>query len=86
MLALTATDSGARAFAKLGFEPTGYEEIWVREVGGSGTAAPARMVPILPAGREGERTVREKGSAEEVVGEAKMVVRYSDGVQDGGLT
>ena len=88
-LALTATDAGARAFAKLGFGPTGYEEIWVREAGGSGAAALVRTAPILPSGPAGadRGAVREKESDEEVVGEAKMVVRYMDGIPDArGLT
>ncbi|KAL2757299.1 hypothetical protein ACRALDRAFT_2051275 [Sodiomyces alcalophilus JCM 7366] len=57
------SDQGRRCFLKLGFEPTGYEEIWVRTPDG-----PAELV--TPNEKDPTRT-----RLGEVVGRAQMMVK-----------
>ncbi len=73
--ALTATPAGRAVFGRLGFEPTGYEEVFVA---GADTTeqdgGKARMVCIYPAG---SRTPDEIESGGLVINRSEMVVTHS---------
>ncbi|ROT37144.1 hypothetical protein SODALDRAFT_324795 [Sodiomyces alkalinus F11] len=66
--ALTATDQGRRCFLNLGFEPTGYEEVWVRR----SPDGPTELVVFRHGGDEQDQTRTRPG---EVLGRAQMMVK-----------
>ncbi|KAH8660006.1 hypothetical protein BX600DRAFT_513654 [Xylariales sp. PMI_506] len=68
--ALTATAEGARSFQSLGFQPTGYQEIWVQSKQGG-----VELLSIKPGQSAEDACAGLDGST--IIGRASMMVRYS---------
>ncbi|KAK1998026.1 hypothetical protein LX36DRAFT_656949 [Colletotrichum falcatum] len=66
--ALTATPEGRRCFERMGFEPTGYEELWMAD-GRGGVELVAVSADTAPE----QRTATDSAA---VRGHARMVARY----------
>lgn len=67
--ALTATEDGARTFARMGFEPTGYEELWVKRGGH------IVLIPIFSGGDSATPGLEHQDCA--VKGHARMTAKFS---------
>ncbi|KAK1595592.1 uncharacterized protein LY79DRAFT_588572 [Colletotrichum navitas] len=66
--ALTATPEGRRCFERMGFEPTGYEELWMTDGRGG--------VELVAVSADMAREQRTAPDAAAVRGHARMVARY----------
>lgn len=69
-LALTATEDGERCFAKLGFQPSGYEEAWVK---GDSDSSPV-LIHMDPDSTH--KDMNELTAGKEILSKAAMAVKY----------
>lgn len=68
-VALTASDGGRAVFSRLGFEPTGYQEVFLK--------TSDEQLPVVPIGPHEEVTDISKVDGD-IVSRSVMVVRHGN--------